>query len=329
MRTYPSSRPHVVLSSGDPSGIGSEIILKAIVDIPGFLKEADLTIVGNFMVYAKIARILGIEFLRERIAGNFINFVDLDNVDMKNFAFGKSKPSHGKAAVEYVMYAAAIVESEKNASLVTAPINKESVHDAGFSVSGHTELLKTITKSGSVTMMFTGGPLKLSLVTRHVPLEDITRYLTKDKIKKTAHDTYFALRKLFKIKNPIIAVAGLNPHAGEGGIFGKIEERIILPAVASLRKKIKNIKGPDPADTLFYKAYQGRIDAVVCMYHDQGLIPLKMVAFEKGVNLTIGLPFIRTSPDHGTAFDIAGKGRANPSSMIEAIKLAITLTKKQ
>ena len=326
MLTYPSSKSRIVLSSGDPSGVGPEIILKTIINAPGLLKKANLTIVGNFSVYAKIAKVLGIKFLREKISGSLITFIDLDNVDMKNFVFGKTRASYGKAALEYVMYAAAIAESEKRTSLVTAPICKESVHLAGFPVSGHTELLKTITASGDVTMMLTGGALKVALVTRHVPLDDVSSYLTKERIKKTARDTYFALRKLFKIKNPRIAVAGLNPHAGEGGIFGKTEEKIIRPAIAHLRKKIKNIEGPYPADTLFYKAYRGEIDAVVCMYHDQGLIPLKMVAFEKGVNLTIGLPFIRTSPDHGTAFDIAGKGRANPSSMIEAVKLAIKLT---
>jgi len=175
-------------------------------------------------------------------------------------------------------------------------------------------------------MMLVGNSLRVSLVTRHIPLKDVPKRLTRGKIIQTTKNTHDALKKFFRIRRPKIAICGLNPHAGEGGVLGMEEKAIISPAVNYLRKKIKGISGPLPADTLFNKAYKGEFDAVVCMYHDQALIPLKMVAFEKGVNMTLGLPFIRTSPDHGTAFDIAGKGKADPSSMIEAIKLAARLS---
>ena len=312
-----TKKPTIVISGGDPSGIGPEVILKALKE-PWIIKKADIIVIGTFEIFKKTAKILKFGLY----PGRPFTFVDLKNVQVKNFRFGIPRASYGSAAVDYIMYAASIVQNRKRAALVTAPVNKESVNKAGYKFPGQTELLARITKAKSVTMMLAGGNLRVSLVTRHVPLEKVAALLNKKKIIETAENTHFALKRIFKIARPKIAVAALNPHAGEGGFLGREEKRIIIPAVKYLKKKIKNIAGPFPPDTLFHRAQKGEFDAVLCMYHDQGLIPLKMTAFESGVNLTIGLPFVRTSPDHGTAFDIAGKGKADPSSMIEAIKLA-------
>lgn len=317
-----SGEKRVIITAGDPRGIGPEVILKSLKE-PA-IKKSKITIVGNFRVFKNAAKTLHINIppLREGF-----EFIDIDNLPPGLIVSSDADLICGKASIDYLMYAAAYAESLKmsRASLVTAPINKESVNKAGFAFDGHTELLAFLTKSPRVTMLLVGGNLRVALVTRHASIKDVPGRLRKEKIIETAENTYFALRKFFNIKHPRIGVAALNPHAGEGGMLGKEEKNIIAPAVKHLRRKIKGVFGPEPADTLFYKAYHGKCDAVVCMYHDQGLIPLKMTAFEKGVNLTIGLPFIRTSPDHGTAFDIAGKGCADPSSMIEAIKLAIRL----
>ncbi|MGB2705404.1 MAG: 4-hydroxythreonine-4-phosphate dehydrogenase PdxA [Candidatus Omnitrophota bacterium] len=318
MRISPSSRKAVVITAGDPSGIGPEIILKSLGH-PSLAKKIVPIIIGDRRVFRKNAKRLKIDI------PPVIKFIDLENVPPAKFRFGAVKGLFGKAAVEYLLAGLALVKIIKGASLVTAPINKASINSAGFRFAGHTELLAHLTKSKNVTMMLVGDSLRVSLVTRHVPLKEVPRRLTRGKIIQTAKNTHYALKKFFGIRNPRIGVCGLNPHAGEGGLLGREEEAIISPAVKYLKKKIKRISGPLPADALFNKAYKGAFDAVVCMYHDQALIPLKMVAFEKGVNLTVGLPFIRTSPDHGTAFDIAGRGKADPSSMIEAIKLAARL----
>jgi 4-hydroxythreonine-4-phosphate dehydrogenase len=214
------------------------------------------------------------------------------------------------------------------AALVTAPISKQLLRDAGYRFEGHTELLAHVARTKRFAMMLLGGPLRVSLATIHVPLAQVPRLLSKQRIIEVielSHD----LCKRLGIRRPKIGVAGLNPHAGEGGLLGHEERRIIGPAVRQAKRKGINATGPWPADTLFYKAYHGEFDAVVAMYHDQGLAPLKMIAFDTGVNLTLGLPFVRTSPDHGTAFDIAGKGIANPASMIAAINLAARLAARK
>jgi 4-hydroxythreonine-4-phosphate dehydrogenase len=229
-------------------------------------------------------------------------------------------------AVDLVVQAARRCLSGELAALVTAPISKQLVCDAGYHFEGHTELLAHIARTKRFAMMLVGGPLRVSLVTIHVPLAKVPRLLSTKRIVEViglSHDVC----KRFGIRRPKIGVAGLNPHAGEGGLLGHEEQRIIAPAIQSAKRKGIGVTGPWPADTLFHKAYHGEFDAVVAMYHDQGLAPLKMIAFDSGVNLTLGLPFIRTSPDHGTAFDIAGKGIANPASMIAAINLAAKLAR--
>lgn len=241
---------------------------------------------------------------------------------------GNAQTRRRADAADWIIQGAKRCLAGELAALVTAPISKQLLRDAGYRFEGHTELLAHVARTKRFAMMLVGGPLRVSLATIHVPLAQVPRLLSKRRITEVielSHDVC----KRFGIRLPRIGVAGLNPHAGEGGLLGHEEQLIIAPAVRQATRKGINATGPWPADTLFHKAYHGEFDAVVAMYHDQGLAPLKMIAFDTGVNLTLGLPFVRTSPDHGTAFDIAGKGIANPASMIAAINLAAELSQSR
>ena len=239
------------------------------------------------------------------------------------YKFKKNVPSRGagRAVVKYITKAVELALNKDVAGMVTAPISKESLSLAGYSWPGHTELLAELTGAKDFAMMFVSRKLRVILCTIHMPLKDVPKKITKHTVLKTIG---LALKgaELLGIKDPEIAVAGLNPHAGESGVMGKEEIRSIIPAIKAVQKDGVDVSGPYPPDVVFHKAYNGEFDMVVCMYHDQGLIPFKMLAFDTGVNMTVGLPIIRTSPDHGTAFDIAWQNRADPTSMIEAIKLA-------
>ena len=241
---------------------------------------------------------------------------------------GNPRTKRRADAVDWVVQGARRCLSGQLAALVTAPISKQLLRDAGYRFEGHTELLAHIARTRRFAMMLVGGQLRVALVTIHVPLSRVPRLLSTKRITEVIELSHDACKR-FGILRPTIGVAGLNPHAGEDGLLGHEERRIIAPAIQSAKRKGTNVTGPWPADTLFHKAYNGEFDAVVAMYHDQGLAPLKMIAFDSGVNLTLGLPFVRTSPDHGTAFDIAGKGIANPNSMIAAINLAAELTQRR
>jgi len=210
------------------------------------------------------------------------------------------------------------------AALATAPITKDLLHRAGYPFTGQTELLAHLAHTQRFAMMLAGGPLRVALVTTHAPLRDVAKLITARKIVEVIELSNQICRR-FGVRRPRIAVAGLNPHAGEGGLLGDEERRIIGPAVKRAAHRGIDASGPYSADTLFYRAAHGEFDAVVAMYHDQGLAPFKLIAFDDGVNLTLGLPFIRTSPDHGTAPDIAGKGIARPDGMIAAINMAAQL----
>jgi len=210
------------------------------------------------------------------------------------------------------------------AGVVTAPLAKSLLHEAGQPFPGQTELLAHLARTRRFAMMLVGGPLRVALVTTHASLREVPDLITARRIATVTELAHAACRR-FGIRSPRIGVAALNPHGGEGGLFGDEEQRLIGPAVKRLARRLPGVSGPWPADTLFHKHYQGEFDAVVCLYHDQGLAPLKMIAFDTGVNLTLGLPFVRTSPDHGTAADIAGRNRARPASMIAAINLAAQL----
>jgi 4-hydroxythreonine-4-phosphate dehydrogenase len=312
-----SSKQRILVTMGDPAGIGPEVTVKALSD-PLISKLAHFQVIGDFFVIDKIRKSLR--------AKPEISLLDLANVNTTNFAFGIQKPAFGKAAMEYIDKALELLKAGEADALVTAPVNKSSIRSAGFKeFEGHTEYLAKMTASNEFAMMFVGKDLKITLVTRHIALKDVPGAITADLICRTIRLTHEHLKKYFGIEGPRIAVAGLNPHASDNGLFGDEEERIIIPAIKKASIGIKNIYGPLPADVVFYEALRGEFDAVVAMYHDQALAPFKTLYFNDGVNMTLGLPFIRTSPDHGTAFDIAGKGIADPTSMKEAIKLACSL----
>jgi 4-hydroxythreonine-4-phosphate dehydrogenase len=242
---------------------------------------------------------------------------------------GVAAPETGAASVAFIKKAVHLAQLGCIDGMVTAPINKEAMHMAGCDFPGHTELLADLTQTPESGMMIIGGPLKIMFVTTHIAIKELPSALTQAKIEKGIRLAHLALTTLFGIRKPRIGVAALNPHAGEHGLFGDEESRVILPAARAAQRRGILASDPLPADTLFGKTARGEYDGVVALYHDQGLIPLKMVAFGSCVNLTVGLPIIRTSVDHGTAFDIVGKGIADPGSLIEAVKLAATLTRNR
>ncbi|MEW6170767.1 MAG: 4-hydroxythreonine-4-phosphate dehydrogenase PdxA, partial [Candidatus Omnitrophota bacterium] len=255
-----------------------------------------------------------------------IEFLDLKNLP-KKIPIAKINSFSGKASVEYLDIAVKLLKDKIIDCLVTAPINKEAVKRAGFRYSGHTEYLKDKFNAKHIAMMFVAKNLRLSLVTRHIPLKEVPRKINTKNIEEATTLLYHALKKSFGIKNPKIAICALNPHASDNGLLGKEENRVIIPAIKKLKLKFKNISGPLPADSAFKEAIKNKIDGLLCMYHDQAMIPIKLYAPKDAVNITLGLDFVRTSPAHGTAFNIAGCNCADPSSMIAAIKLAIQCTK--
>lgn len=310
----------IAITLGDPAGIGPEIVLKAVLS-KEVRRICTPVLVGDSVVIEEAAR------LRLSAKGTVPEGMEIVNVQgLKKSHFVKCKPTAegGRAASAYIKRAVELAVRKKVDGIVTAPISKEGLKLAGFRWPGHTEMLAELTGAKEYAMMLAGGPLRVILVTIHIALKNVPRLITRERVLKTIRLAEKACRML-RLRNPQIAVAGFNPHAGEAGIFGDEEIRAIIPAIEEAIEQGIPVAGPFPPDTVFNKAYKGDVDIVVCMYHDQGLIPLKMIAFDEGVNVTIGLPIVRTSPDHGTAYDIAWKGIANPSSMIEAIKLAARL----
>ncbi|MEK6681029.1 MAG: 4-hydroxythreonine-4-phosphate dehydrogenase PdxA [Nitrospirota bacterium] len=326
-------KPTIGITMGDPAGIGSEIIVKAFHQ--GKLEEfcrpiviGDAEAIEGMVKSLKLS--LAVKSVQEikddLIYNNTINVIDLKNIGIGQIKFGFPSKTAGTAVVEYIKKAVELAMNKKIDAITTAPINKEVMNASGYPYRGHTELLAELTDTRDFGMMMVSGPLRIILVTTHLSIKDVPKYINKDRVYRTIMLANKAMR-YFNIENPRIAVAALNPHAGEGRLFGSEEWDDIMPAVIKARGEGIDVTDPMPADTLFYKATFGHYDVIVAMYHDQGLIPLKMLAFGKAVNITIGLPIIRTSVDHGTAYDIAGKGVANPTSMIEAIKLAAEMTK--
>ena len=312
-------KPNIAITMGDPAGIGPEVVLKSLREL---VKFCEPVVICDYEFLCKEAK-------RLRIKVPDVFYMDMANIKGK-VVHGKVSAVSGRASYEYIELAILLAKERQVDAIVTAPITKESFHAAGIKYPGHTEMLADLTGTKDYAMMLTGDCLRVVLVTIHTSIASVPGLIKKDKVLKKITLTADWLKKYFKLKKPVIAVAALNPHAGEGGMFGKEEAKEIIPAIKAARAKLKGVEivGPVVPDTLFYKAMQGKYDAIVCMYHDQGLIPLKMVGFETGVNITLGLPIIRTSPDHGTAYDIAGKGIANPKSFIEAAKKAAYLAKR-
>ena len=319
----------IAITMGEPGGIGPEVIVKALynTEISSYCSPL---IIGSQAVIKDVIKLLGLSIRLKSIndpdesspSPGAIEIIDVG--DFNNFEKGRPTPEGGKASVSYIKRAVEFALDKKIDGIVTAPISKEALKMAGFNWPGHTEMLAELTGTKNFAMMLTGDLLRVILVTTHTSIKKVPDLITKERVLGTIRLSKKACDML-GILNPKIAVAGLNPHAGEAGIFGDEEIAEIRPAVEEACKEGIPAEGPFPPDTIFHRAYKGEIDIIVCMYHDQGLIPLKMIAFEEGINVTVGLPIIRTSPDHGTAYDIAWKGLANPSSILEAIKLASRL----
>jgi 4-hydroxythreonine-4-phosphate dehydrogenase len=288
-----SHRPIVAITAGDPAGIGPEIAEKAAAD-------PRVTAVCVPKIYGPPAGV--------------------------RFACGVVSAEAGRAAYDAVCHAVRDACEGRVAAIATAPVNKLAFSRAGLPWKGHTDLLAHLTRAPRAVMMFWSEPLKVVLATVHVPLAEVPRLVTGDLLRDVIDLTARELPR-FGIVRPRLALAGLNPHAGEDGLLGSEEETVLRPAVADARSRGIDIDGPFPGDTVFGRAARGAFDAVIACYHDQGLIPVKLLAFGRSVNVTLGLPIIRTSVDHGTAFDIAGKGLADPSSMVEAVLLAARLSK--
>lgn len=319
----------IAITMGDPAGVGPEIIVKALycAEIRNLCSPV---VVGDRVVIEEALSLLKLPVKLRLIKSPEEAVSDMGSIELidigviKKFEKGKPTAENGRSCVSYVKKAVALALNKEVDAIVTAPVSKEALKMAGVRWPGHTEMLAELTGAEDYAMMLTGGTLRVILVTIHTPLKSVPDMIKKERVLKTIRLAKKACDML-GIKNPRIAAAGLNPHAGESGIFGDEEIKEIIPAIEGAKKQGISVTGPHPPDTIFHKAYKGEVDIIVCMYHDQGLIPLKMIAFEEGVNVTIGLPIIRTSPDHGTAYDIAWKGIANPSSMLEAIKMAARL----
>ena len=323
-----NKKPFIAITMGDPAGIGPEIIAK-IFDTTALFSLCRPVVVGNTRVMRKIVKELGLDLTVKSIPSlrsaaphrGHMDVLNTENIDMAKHAWGRPNAASGKAVVDYIKQATALALKQEIAAIVTAPINKEMMNAAGYRYSGHTELLASLTGTKDFGMMFAGGGMHLILATIHHALKDVPRLIKKQRVLRTIRLAHTAMRSL-GIDRPRVGVAALNPHAGEGGLFGSEDVNEILPAVITARSEGIDASDPLPADTIFHKARNGRFDIVVAMYHDQGLAPLKMLAFGQTVNVTVGLPIIRTSVDHGTAYDIAGKGCADPASLVAAVKLA-------
>ena len=326
--------PLIGITMGDPTGIGPEIIVKALSKKPLF-QICRPVIFGDQGVLWKTIHRLGthatVEIFKEAPKEGYsprkIFLLPLSHLTAPSLRFGKPDRACGQAMVRYIEEAARWVRNGKLDAMTTCPINKQAIHDAGYSFLGHTELLAHLAKASLVAMMFVGSKWKVVLVTTHLPLHKVAQWITKERVLSIIRLTGEGLKKYFGIPRPRVAVLGLNPHAGEKGLLGKEEGKEIIPAIEKARSQGIKVEGPFPADSFFNLSGSSSFDAVVAMYHDQGLIPIKMFDFQRSVNFTLGLPFIRTSVGHGTAYDIAGKGLADPNNLTNAILLASNLSK--
>jgi 4-hydroxythreonine-4-phosphate dehydrogenase len=293
---------------GEPAGIGPEIALAALRHFGGRLGAHPLKLVGDAEVFAACGEVP---------AGAL--------VPIANRALrvpGKPDQRDAPATIEAIETSVRMTLSGRAAAVVTAPIHKAVLVKAGFGFPGHTEYLAHLTRTPRGVMMLASETLRVVPLTVHLPIAEVPRAISTEAIVETGETMLAALKNDFAIPLPRLAIAGLNPHAGEEGIMGDEDARLVAPAVAELRRRGHDVRGPLSADTLFHAEARARYDAALCMYHDQALIPIKTLSFWDGVNVTLGLPIVRTSPDHGTAFDIAGTGKADPRSMIAAVEMA-------
>jgi 4-hydroxythreonine-4-phosphate dehydrogenase len=329
MRANCGNKPVIAVTMGDPCGVGPEIIALALAG-PA-LAGCRTIVLGDAAAMERALAVTKMPLRLEILAEETIPpeeptertiylrpLTYLADVDM---AYGWPTEASGAAVFSYITAAARLCLEGRAAAMATAPINKEALNRAGHHYPGHTELLAELTGTKEFVMMLAGDRLRVTLVTIHEALTAVPQLVTKERVLSTIRITHRDLHRYFR-PHPRLAVLALNPHCGEGGMFGSEEANAIAPAVAAARAEGINAIGPLSADTLFHFAVQGEYDAVVCMYHDQGLIPLKLLHFDDGVNVTLGLPIIRTSVDHGTAYDLAGTGKASAASMVAAIRMA-------
>lgn len=330
------SLPKIGITMGDPTGIGPEIIAKGLsVEDPYQAcrpivfgdEEVLLNAIrrGNLPAHIKV-----IDEIPEGgyQAGKIFLFPS-SQLEVSSLSFGKPDQKCGEAMVRYVEEAVAWLNRGKLDAITTCPINKRAIHEAGYLFSGHTELLAHLARASHVAMMFLGTRWRITLVTTHLPIKEVSKWIKKDRILHAIRLTEEGLRRCFGVLRPRLGVLGLNPHCGEGGILGEEERDEIIPAIEEAKSLGIQVQGPFPADSFFDVSGSHPFDAVIAMYHDQGLIPMKAFDFKESVNVTLGLPFIRTSVAHGTAYDIAGKGLADPSNLIKAMVTAANLSSRK
>lgn len=331
-----SPLPLVAITMGDPAGIGPEIIAMVLQQTNVSL-ECRLLVVGDetamsrgFQILGSVDPLVRVNHIESGILqGPGPYFFAASSLPEKEIRFAQPSARAAAATIDFIRQAAIAARAGVVDAICTAPINKGVLKKADFAFPGHTEFLQHLTAARRTVMMLAGSSLRVSLVTIHCALAEVPELLNIDLVIETITITYQSLLNDFDINRPRLAVAGLNPHAGDAGLFGDEEQRIIGPAVSHCRQQGMEVRGPLPPDTVYYQAYQGEYDAVVSMYHDQGLIPFKLLNFQDGVNVTLGLPIIRTSVDHGTAYDLAGTGKASPSSLMEALGLAARMAQRR
>jgi 4-hydroxythreonine-4-phosphate dehydrogenase len=332
-----SEKPLIAITMGDPCGVGPEIIVAAL-GRPAISACCIPVVIGDAAAIQRGIKVCRSSLTVQEIAEpeearlvpvGAIPLLMLSHLAADDMRYGQPATAAGDAVYRYISTAARFCLDGTVAAMVTAPINKKAMNLAGHDYPGHTELLAELCGTDDFVMMLAGDVLRVSLVTIHETLADIPRLVTFDQVLKTIRITAAGVARLTGKANPRLAVLALNPHCGEGGIFGSEEQEIIEPAIAAARAEGIDATGPLSADTLFHFAQQGVYDGVVAMYHDQGLIPLKMLHFDDGVNITLGLPIIRTSVDHGTAYDLAGTGKASEKSLLAAIEMAVKMTESK
>ncbi|AOQ22741.1 D-erythronate 4-phosphate dehydrogenase [Moorella thermoacetica] len=322
------SRPIIAVTMGDPAGIGPEIVIKALLDEEIYTIAQPL-IIGSINILKKTAEIVGMEVTINKVSTPYeavfkkgvLNVIEPVEDPCESIQFGVIQAKAGILAYEYIKKAIELGMNKQVNAVATAPINKEALKAAGVNFIGHTEIFAALTNSEYALTMFAVRNLRVFFVSRHLSLRDACNFVTKKTVLKFLVNINKELMRL-GIKNPRIAVAALNPHAGDGGLFGREEIEHLHPAIQAAKEMGINAVGPVPADSIFYLGLLGNYDAILSLYHDQGHIACKTLDFERSITITLGLPFIRSSVDHGTAFDIAGKGIASPISMKEAIRLA-------
>jgi 4-hydroxythreonine-4-phosphate dehydrogenase len=327
-------KPLIAVTMGDPCGVGPEILVKAltsddvprvctpvVIGDPGALKRA-ADLLGERL---DIQRIRNLRAIPDGTAPGTCFILSPQELSETDLRYGEPTKAACHAVVKYIEMAVELAMAETVQGVCTCPIHKANLHRHGFQFPGHTEFLRQLTGAENVVMMLAGPRLRVALATIHEALGDVPGLITRELVETTIRITLEALSRDFGLNPVRLAVAGLNPHAGEEGRFGNEESVIIRPALESFKGGPHEVSGPYPPDTLFHRAYQGEFDAVVAMYHDQGLIPIKLVHFSDAVNTTLGLPIIRTSVDHGTAYDLAGTGKAGEGSLKAAIHLAASM----